>query len=104
MLKSGHRRTMARHIRAQEIEGVARPVVAVGNDCPAGLTVATWQRRACVLAALPRLLAGGPVTTIAFDLGYASPAGFTTMSKRLVGAAPNAYRERAARRASAGDR
>jgi AraC-like DNA-binding protein len=60
-----------------------------------GLTFSAWQRRACLLSALPRLLGGERVTTIAYDLGYASPAGFTAMFKQLVGLAPNAYRKRA---------
>jgi AraC-like DNA-binding protein len=59
-----------------------------------GLTFATWQRRACMLAALPRLLRGERVTTIAYDLGYSSPAAFTVMFKQLVGLAPDAYRRR----------
>src|ERR1700674_1129024 len=41
-----------------------------------GLTFSAWQRRAILHAALPRLLGGERVTTIAYDLGYASPAGF----------------------------
>lgn len=57
-----------------------------------GLGFSLWQRRACLLAALPRLLAGDRVTTVAFDLGYASPAAFTTMFKQLMGLAPDAYR------------
>ena len=57
-----------------------------------GLTFATWQRRACMLSALPRLLGGERVTTIAYDLGYSSPAAFTVMFKQLVGMAPDAYR------------
>jgi AraC-like DNA-binding protein len=56
-----------------------------------GLTFAAWQRRACLFAALPRLLRGEPVTTIALDLGYATPASFTTMFKASVGASPSAY-------------
>jgi AraC-like DNA-binding protein len=59
-----------------------------------GVAFAAWQRRACLLAALPRLLSGERVTTIAYDLGYSSPAGFTVMFKQLVGVAPNAYRKR----------
>jgi AraC-like DNA-binding protein len=55
-----------------------------------GLTFADWQRRACLLTALPRLLRGERVTTIAFDLGYSSPAAFTTMFKRLIGTVPTA--------------
>jgi AraC-like DNA-binding protein len=59
-----------------------------------GLTFAAWQRRACLLSALPRLLGGERVTTIAYDLGYSSPAAFTVMFKQLVGLAPNVYRAR----------
>jgi AraC-like DNA-binding protein len=58
-----------------------------------GLTFSAWQRRACLLSALPRLLGGERVTTIAYDLGYSSPGAFTMMFKQLVGLAPNAYRK-----------
>jgi AraC-like DNA-binding protein/mannose-6-phosphate isomerase-like protein (cupin superfamily) len=57
-----------------------------------GLTFSAWQRRACLLAAVPRLLAGEAVTTVAFDLDYSSPAAFTTMFRKLVGTSPSAYR------------
>ena len=58
-----------------------------------GLTFSAWQRRACLLSALPRLLGGERVTTIAYDLGYSSPGAFTVMFKQLVGMAPDAYRK-----------
>jgi AraC-like DNA-binding protein len=61
-----------------------------------GLTFSAWQRRACLLSAVPRLLAGEAVTTIAFDLDYSSPAAFTTMFRQLVGTSPTAYRRAAA--------
>jgi AraC-like DNA-binding protein len=32
------------------------------------------------------------VTNIALDLGYDSPAAFTTMFKRLIGVPPSHYR------------
>jgi mannose-6-phosphate isomerase-like protein (cupin superfamily) len=38
-------RAMARHVRAEKIEGVKRPVVAVGNDYPAGHLHATHAHR-----------------------------------------------------------
>lgn len=60
-----------------------------------GLTFSAWQRRACLLSAVPRLLGGDAVTTIAFDLDYSSPAAFTTMFKKLVGTSPHAYRRAA---------
>jgi AraC-like DNA-binding protein len=38
-----------------------------------------------------RLAAGEAITTIALDLGYESPAAFTTMFKRLQGVPPRQY-------------
>jgi AraC-like DNA-binding protein len=57
-----------------------------------GLSFGTWRQQACLLVALPRLAAGEAVTTIALDLGYDSPAAFTTMFKRLIGVPPSHYR------------
>lgn len=57
-----------------------------------GMSFSTWRQQACLLTALPRLAAGEPVTTIALDLGYDSPAAFTTMFKRRVGISPSRYR------------
>jgi AraC-like DNA-binding protein len=57
-----------------------------------GMGFSAWQRRACVLAALPRLLRGERVTTVAFDLDYSSPAAFTTMFTRLTGVSPSSWR------------
>jgi AraC-like DNA-binding protein len=56
-----------------------------------GLTFVIWRQQACLFAALPRLVAGEPVTTIAIDLGYENPASFTTMFKRILGAPPRDY-------------
>jgi AraC-like DNA-binding protein len=56
-----------------------------------GLSFAAWRQQACLFAALPRLAANEPITRIAFDLGYDSPAAFTTMFKRLQGVPPSQY-------------
>ncbi len=56
-----------------------------------GLSFVEWRQRACLLTALPRLVAGEPVTTVALDLGYDNPAAFTTMFKRTLGASPRTY-------------
>lgn len=56
-----------------------------------GLSFAAWRQQACLFAALPRLAAGDPVTTVALDLGYDSPAAFTSMFKRLLGVPPSRY-------------
>jgi AraC-like DNA-binding protein len=56
-----------------------------------GLSFSAWRQQACLFAALPRLAANEPITRIAFDLGYESPAAFTTMFKRLQGVPPSHY-------------
>ena len=56
-----------------------------------GLSFVNWRQQACLVAALPRLVAGETVTTIALDLGYDNPAAFTTMFKRVLGASPRTY-------------
>lgn len=56
-----------------------------------GLSFAHWARQACLLSALRRLALGDSVTTIALDLGYESPAAFTTMFKKSFGMPPSRY-------------
>jgi AraC-like DNA-binding protein len=55
------------------------------------MSFSAWRQQACLLAALPRLAGGEPVTGVALDLGYDSPAAFTTMFKRVLGAPPSRY-------------
>jgi len=57
-----------------------------------GISFANWRQQACLLAAMPRLAAGESVTVIALDLGYESPAAFSTMFSRLLGIPPSRYR------------
>lgn len=59
-----------------------------------GLSFAEWQRRACLLAALPRLARGERVTEVALDLGYANPSAFSAMFRRTLGVAPAAHGRR----------
>jgi AraC-like DNA-binding protein len=56
-----------------------------------GISFAQWRRQAAIFAALPRLAAGEPITTIAFDLGYESASAFATMFRRVTGFAPSRY-------------
>jgi len=56
-----------------------------------GMSFVAWRQQACLLCALPRLAAGQPVTTVAVDLGYETPAAFTLMFKRAFGSPPLAY-------------
>ncbi len=59
-----------------------------------GLSFAAWRQKARILAAVPRLAAGQPVTTIALDLGYATTGAFSTMFKQTLGIAPSVHRRR----------
>lgn len=56
-----------------------------------GVSFVTWRQQACLFACLPRLAAGEPVTRVALDAGYESVPAFTTMFRRMLGAAPRAY-------------
>ncbi|MCZ1075351.1 AraC family transcriptional regulator [Rhodococcus sp. A5(2022)] len=56
------------------------------------MSVSQWQRRACVLYAIRRLVAGDSVSTVAVDLGYATPSAFSTMFHRVTGSAPASFR------------
>jgi AraC-like DNA-binding protein len=56
-----------------------------------GMGFAAWRQRRRLLAALERLAAGEPVTTVALDLGYASPSAFTAMFRRALGQAPTRW-------------
>ena len=50
-----------------------------------------WRQRACVLLALSRLASGDTVTAVALDLGYDSPAAFSTMFRRALGRPPSHF-------------
>jgi AraC-like DNA-binding protein len=56
-----------------------------------GMSFAEWRQQACIAVALPLLAAGRPVTAIALDLGYDSPASFSTMFRRALGVSPSRY-------------
>lgn len=57
-----------------------------------GMSFAEWRQQACLAMALQRLVAGASVTETALDLGYDSPASFSTMFRRVLGVAPSQYR------------
>lgn len=59
-----------------------------------GLTFREWRRQRRLVAALERLSAGQPVTTVAIDLGYDSPSAFIAMFREAVGRTPAEWRMR----------
>lgn len=72
--------------------GMGRRAFTRAFRAQTGLSFGAWRQQACLLISLPRLAAGESVTSIALDLGYESPAAFTTMFKRHIGVAPSHYR------------
>jgi AraC-like DNA-binding protein len=56
-----------------------------------GMSFTAWRQQARLLEALRRLGAGEPVTTVALDLGYATPSAFTYMFRRALGAPPSRF-------------
>lgn len=56
-----------------------------------GMTFSTWVRHMRLSLALDRLMRGDSVTTVALDLGYASPSAFCAMFRRTLGSSPGRY-------------
>jgi len=56
-----------------------------------GMSFLQWRQRACVVLALSRLATGEPVTTVALDMGYDSPAAFSTMFRKMLGQPPSTF-------------
>jgi AraC-like DNA-binding protein len=59
-----------------------------------GLSFREWRRQARLLAALERLAQGEAVTTVALDLGYASPSAFIQAFREVLGVTPARYFDR----------
>jgi len=64
-----------------------------------GMSFRAWRQQARLLAALTRLAADEPVTSVAFDLGYDSLSAFIAMFRRATGTTPGRYFERPERAA-----
>lgn len=56
-----------------------------------GMTFGAWRQQARLLAALTRLAANEPVTSVAFDLGYDSLSAFIAMFRKATGTTPGRY-------------
>ena len=53
-----------------------------------GMTFGHWRERLRLMAAIPKLVDGQPVTRVALDLGYRSPSAFIAMFRRNLGTTP----------------
>lgn len=56
-----------------------------------GMSFGAWRQQACLLAALPKLSSGAPVTQVALDLGYDSPNAFSSMFRKALGQSPSSF-------------
>lgn len=56
-----------------------------------GAGFATWRQQASIFASLPHLAAGEPVSRVAMRAGYSNVSAYTTMFRRMLGAAPRDY-------------
>ncbi len=75
---------------AREI-GASERTLARAFTRETGLSFGAWRQRLRLTASLDRLMAGEPVTTVALDLGYATPSAFTAMFRKTLGAPPSVY-------------
>ena len=56
-----------------------------------GMPPARWLRHARVLHAISRLAAGEKVSSVAFDMGYASSSAFSYTFRRILGRSPTDF-------------
>ncbi len=56
-----------------------------------GMSFGAWRQQLRLMEALRRMAAGAPVTTVALDLGYASPSAFAAMFRKTLGVPPSRY-------------
>lgn len=56
-----------------------------------GMAFGDWLRHLRILQACQRLMAGEPMSDIAYGLGYSSQSAFITMFKRVTGQTPTKY-------------
>jgi len=59
-----------------------------------GMSFGAWRQQLRLMEALRRMAAGDAVTTVALDLGYASPSAFAAMFRKTLGVPPSRYFEK----------
>lgn len=57
-----------------------------------GCSLSIWRQQALILTAVPKLIAGEQVASIAETLGYETPSAFAAMFRRIMGVTPGNYR------------
>lgn len=75
---------------AQEV-GASKRTLARRFLAEFGMSFVNWRQQVRLVSALARLDRGDPVTIIASDLGYETPAAFSLMFRKLTGMTPSRY-------------
>ena len=57
-----------------------------------GCSLSIWRQQALILTAIPKIIAGEQVASIADTLGYETPSAFAAMFRRIMGVTPGNYR------------
>lgn len=71
--------------------GASKRTLARRFQSEFGMSFLNWRQQVRVAAARLRLDQGDPVTVIASDLGYETPAAFSLMFRKLTGVSPSKY-------------
>jgi AraC-like DNA-binding protein len=88
LAQPGNERTLAQWGRAI---GASDRTLLRAFQAETGLTFHDWRTRSRILAALPHLAAGAPVSLVAQRVGYATPSAFGAAFHRIMGTTPSAY-------------
>jgi len=71
--------------------GASARTLARRFQAETGMGFAAWRQQARLLAALPLLAEGRPVTVVALDVGYEGPSAFIAAFRRSFGVTPACY-------------
>lgn len=82
--------------------GASARTLARRFQAETGMGFAAWRQQARLLAALPLLAEGRPVTAVALDVGYEGPSAFIAAFRRSFGVTPARYFARSESSAGAG--
>jgi AraC-like DNA-binding protein len=74
-----------------KVVGASKRTLSRRFQAEFGTSFVNWRQQVRVVAAQARLDKGDPVTVIAGDLGYETPAAFSLMFRRATGLTPSQY-------------
>jgi len=75
-----------------KIAGMSRRTLTRSFRDETGMSFNAWRQQVRLQEAIARLALGHPVTTIAYAVGYESPATFSAIFRRHFGVSPSRYR------------